>query len=465
MTAEIDQLDVLDLARQVRDGRLSAARVVEHALVRIERLNPSLNCFTAVFADRARTAASRIDALVSRGENPGPLAGVPFGVKNLFDVKDKVTLAGSTILRERAPAVCDAALIDRCEAHGAILLGALNMDEFAYGFSTENEHYGATRNPHDQDCIAGGSSGGSAAAVAARLLPLALGSDTNGSVRVPASLCGVFGLKPTLGNLDDTGMYPFVDNLDCPGLFARTGGDLAAAYDALHDGPAIAPHICSGADSLRVAVLGGWFAQPTERTVAEAMAGLGRALGNPPVVELPGSDVARSAAFCISAAAGGSLHLSDLRTRAQDFDDATRDRFIAGALLPATVVDQAQRFRRWYREQAARLFADHDVLIAPATICPAPRLGETSVRIGDAMIPVRANLGLFTQPLSFIGLPVVSAPIAGTDGMPVGVQVVAAPGCEDHALRLAVALERRGVFASRSFAEPMAVPSSESAMS
>ena len=437
------------LAAAIRAGRLRAADAVEQALARIAASNPALNCFTEVLAERAREKARTVDAAIAEGRDPGPLAGVPFAAKNLFDIRDVVTLAGSIILRDRPPATADAATITRLEARGAILIGALNMDEFAYGFSTENEHYGPTRNPHDPGRIAGGSSGGSAAAVAAQMVPLTLGSDTNGSVRVPAALCGIFGLKPTYGRLDRSGLYPFVDSLDHVGLFARTTADLALAYDAMHDGPSVRSAVDTGRNGLKTAVLGGWFEQYAGDGVLQSVARVADALGVPDRVEIPHSDVARSAAFCITAAEGGNLHLDNLRSRPQDFDHATRDRLIAGNLLPAAVVTQARRFRSWYSAQAMRLFARYDLLIAPATICTAPRIGEATVEIGGRMVPVRANLGLYTQPISFIGLPVVCAPVAETPGLPLGVQIIAAPGREDQALALAEALESEGVFASR----------------
>ena len=440
------------LAAAIRAGRLRAADAVEQALARIAASDPTLNCFTEVLAERARKRARDIDTSIAAGRDPGPLAGVPFAAKNLFDIRDVVTLAGSIILRERPPATADAAMIAQLEAQGAILIGALNMDEFAYGFSTENEHYGPTRNPHDPGRIAGGSSGGSAAAVAAQMVPLTLGSDTNGSVRVPAALCGIFGLKPTYGRLDRSGLYPFVDSLDHVGLFARTTADLAIAYDAMHDGPSVQSAqsaLSGGRNGLKTAVLGGWFEQCAGDGVLQSVARVADALGTPDRVEIPHSDIARSAAFCITAAEGANLHLDNLRTRPQDFDHATRDRLIAGNLLPATIVTQARRFRSWYHAQAMRLFARYDLLIAPATICTAPRIGEATVEINGQTVPVRANLGLYTQPISFIGLPVVCAPVADTPGLPLGVQIIAAPGREDQALALAAALEREGVFASR----------------
>jgi Asp-tRNA(Asn)/Glu-tRNA(Gln) amidotransferase A subunit family amidase len=218
-------LNALAIAQQVRAGTLTAAAAVEQSLARITATEPKVNAFTAVLAERALKRAGQIDKHTRRAELS--LAGVPFAVKNLFDIAGLPTLAGSKIERDAAPASRDALLVRRMEAAGAILVGALNMDEYAYGFTTENTTTAPTRNPHDLARISGGSSGGSAAAVAAGQVPLTLGSDTNGSIRVPSSLCGVFGLKPTYGRLPRTGSYPFVASLDHLGPFARSVADLA----------------------------------------------------------------------------------------------------------------------------------------------------------------------------------------------------------------------------------------------
>ena len=190
-----------DIARAVSAGKINAARVVEETLATIAARDPLLNAFTAVTDARARARAQALDSRRAQGQALGPLAGVPFAVKNLFDVAGLPTLAGSKINRDLAPATRDAPLIERLEAAGAILVGALNMGEYAYDFTGENVHYGPSRNPHDLKRMTGGSSGGSGGAVAGGLVPLALGSDTNGSIRVPSSLCGLFGLKPTYGQI------------------------------------------------------------------------------------------------------------------------------------------------------------------------------------------------------------------------------------------------------------------------
>lgn len=196
-----------EIAEAVRSGKVKARAVTEAALARIEKHNPMLGAFTEITAARALDQAELIDGKIANAMDPGPLAGVPFAVKNLYDIKGVVTRAGSKINRDNASAAADATLVTRMETAGAVLLGALNMDEYAYGFTGENGHDGPSRNPHALDRMAGGSSGGPASAVAGGLVPLSLGSDTNGSIRVPASLCGLFGLKPTYGRLSRAGSF------------------------------------------------------------------------------------------------------------------------------------------------------------------------------------------------------------------------------------------------------------------
>src|SRR6202790_3911082 len=210
MTVDDRGLSASEIAQAVAGRRTSAVAVTEAALARIAKHNPVLNAFTDVTADRACAKARAIDAAVAAGKNAGPLAGVPFAVKNLFDVQGLSTRAGSKINRDLKASPRDATLVERLEAAGAVLVGALNMGEYAYDFTGENVHNGPSRNPHDLSRMTGGSSGGSGAAVGAGLVPIALGSDTNGSIRVPCSFCGLFGLKPTYGRLPRTRSFSFV---------------------------------------------------------------------------------------------------------------------------------------------------------------------------------------------------------------------------------------------------------------
>ena len=455
--------DAASLAARVRAGAQPARIGVEACLARIAATDERVNAFSARLAERALKRAEWLDLHPQRDKMP--LAGVPFAVKNLFDVAGLPTLAGSKIERDAAPARRDALLVRRMEAHGAILVGALHMDEYAYGFTTENTHYGPTRNPHDLTRISGGSSGGSAAAVAAGQVPIALGSDTNGSIRVPSSLCGVFGLKPTFGRLPRVGSYPFVASLDHLGPFARSVHDLALSYDAMQgplhgpasDDPACAqrpieatlPLLEQGAQGLRVAVLGGWFREMALPEAGDAVDAVAQALGTTRLVELPEVERARAAAFLITCGEGGALHLEDLKKRPQDFDPMTRDRFLANALVPAAWVMQAQRVRHWFARRVARVFETVDVLLAPATPCVAPVIGTEWLQIGERKLPSRASMGLLTQPISCIGLPVVTVPLWGMSSanphLPIGVQLIAAPWREDHALRVAAQLQAQGL--------------------
>ena len=406
-----------------------------------------LNAFTDVLDTRA----------TAKTPAAGPLAGVPFAVKNLFDVKGLPTRAGSLINRERPPAKADSPLIQRLEAAGAVLVGALNMGEYAYDFTGENVHDGHCRNPHDPERMSGGSSSGSGAAVGGNLVPFALGSDTNGSIRVPASFCGVFGLKPTYGRLTRAGSFPFVNSLDHLGPLARTAGLLVETYNAMQ-GPDVNDPACTdrspesvadtGIAGLRIAVAGGYFQQNAGPDAIEAVAIVAKALGVTRTVELPEAARARAAAYVITTIEGANLHLDRLRTRPQDFDPAVRDRLIAGAMIPGVFYARAQRFRRWYRDAVLRLFQDVDVILAPATPVSAPRIGQLEIEINGQSMPARASIGVLTQPISFIGLPVAAVPVI-RPGMPLGVQVIAAPWREDIALRVALDLERRGVVASR----------------
>src|SRR5437762_13096525 len=231
--AKADALSAAEIASAVQGGKVTALSFIEATLARIARHDPLLNSFTDVTATRARAKARAIDSAIATGKNPGPLAGVPFAVKNLFDVQGLSTRARTKINRELPPSARDASLIERMEAAGAVLVGALNMGEYAYDFTGENVHDGPSRNPHDPTRMSGGSSGGSGSAVGGALVPLALGSDTNGSIRVPASFCGVFGLKPTYGRLSRARSYPFVASFDHLGPFARNVVDLALAYDTM----------------------------------------------------------------------------------------------------------------------------------------------------------------------------------------------------------------------------------------
>ncbi|GJD17520.1 amidase [Rivularia sp. IAM M-261] len=446
--------DAISIAKAVKTREVTAVEVVRATLSRIQTRDVELNCFTTVIAEAALADAEKIDNQIEKGEDAGILAGVPFAVKNLFDIKGITTLAGALINAENPVATQDATAIAKLKQAGAILVGALNMDEYAYGFVTENFHYGATRNPNNITCVAGGSSGGSAAAVAAGLVPITLGSDTNGSIRVPAALCGVYGFKPTYGRLSRAGVALFSSSFDHIGPFANSVRDIATVFNVLQGAddkdpvcttrpPVETRHVASldNIDGIRIAIADDYFNQKAEPEAFAAVQKVAEALNVKDYVTIPEAHRARAAAFIITAAEGANLHLEKLRSRPQNFDPATRDRFLAGALIPSNWYIQAQRFRKWYRDKVREIFQNVDVIIAPTTPISAPLIGQQTMILDGEEILVRPYLGQFTQPLSFIGLPVLSIPIRRPNALPLGVQLIAAPYNEAKIIQVAAYLE------------------------
>ncbi|MEQ8698213.1 MAG: AtzE family amidohydrolase, partial [Bauldia litoralis] len=335
-----------EIAAAVNTGAVSAREIAEAAIARIEATDGKLGAFTDPTFGRALAEAEAVDTAVAGGATL-PLAGLPYAVKNLFDIAGVTTRAGARINDDHPPAKTDATLVRQMTAAGAVMLGGLNMGEYAYDFTGENAHHGASLNPHDPTRMSGGSSGGSGTAVAAGMVAASLGSDTNGSIRVPSSFCGLFGLKPTFGRLSRAGSFPFCASLDHLGPIARSAADLALIFDALQvDDPAdpaqsrrpvldTTPGIDDGIDGLRIAVAGGYF---RERGMPEAYAAVdhvAKALGVDREVVVPEAARARGAAYLITTSESSNLHLGRLRQRAADFDPDTRGRLLSGAMVPA----------------------------------------------------------------------------------------------------------------------------------
>lgn len=453
----LNTLSIAELKNALVKGELSARDIAQQTLVSIERHNPAINAWTQLTQDRMLQEADHIDRL-RREDRPLPaLAAIPYAVKNLFDVAGHTTLAGASLFSDRQPARHDSWAVRKLADAGAMLSGMLNMDAYAYGFTTENSHYGATRNPRDLTRIAGGSSGGSAAAVAAGLVHFSLGTDTNGSIRVPASLCGIFGLKPTFGRLSRSGSQPFVASLDHIGPFARSVEDLSLVYDALQGRDAqdsfqaeraIHPThrlLDHGNGGLRCAVLGGYFQTWCSDDARAAVALAAKALNVQDEISLPEAELARTAAFILTASEGGNAYLPALRSQPERFEPLSRERLLAGAMIPSAWYVQAQRFRQYFKQQVLPLFEQFDVLIAPATPTSATPIGQETMRINGSDLPIRASMGMLTQPVSFLGLPVTTVPLQTPGGLPIGLQLIAAPFKEEACLRAAWALEKMGV--------------------
>ncbi len=437
-----------DIAAAVRAGQETAVSVVSQALDALRA--DSHVAVTRVLAERALAEAAAVDARIARGEDAGLLAGVPYAVKDLFDVKGLPTTAGSAA-REKEPAArTDAEAIRRLQEHGAVLCATVNMDAFAYGFATVNADYGTTRNPHDPARLAGGSSGGSAAVVAAGLVPFALGSDTNGSVRVPASLCGLYGMRPARGDLPVAGTFPFAESFDEIGPFAASLDDLVLVWQVLRGVDCV-----GGVAAPKIARLGGRFranADPAQLAAMDAIA------PDAPLIELPDVARARSAAFVITAYEGGTLHKAALAADPFGYDPAVRDRLIAGALLPDALYQRALAFRAEYVARVEALVADFDVLLAPSAPCVAPRQADPKILIDGELAPARANLGIHTQPITFTGLPVLAVPLKRPGQLPLGLQLIGQKGREGALLRVAGELDQNGM---TSFSAPTKVYAGE----
>ncbi len=430
-------MQAVDIAAAVRAGHVRAIDMVERCLAGLAQAD-HLAAVTRVLAARARAEAAQVDAAIAHGHDPGPLAGVPYGVKDLFDVVGLPTTAGSSLYADAAPATHDAEAICRLRGAGAVLVATLNMDEFAYGFATINATHGTTRNPHDVTRLAGGSSGGSAAVVAAGLMAFSLGTDTNGSIRVPASLTGIYGLKPTHGALPMAGVFPFAESFDDAGPFTTSVADMRCIWQVLTGSPVDG----AAPTDLRVARLGGRFrdnADPDQLAAIDAIA------PHAPIIELPEIARARSAAFLITAFEGGALHADALGRAAMQFDPATRDRLMAGALLPRALYDEALAFRRDFKQQTAVVIADYDVLLAPAAPCVAPLIADPRIVIDGGMVPARSDLGIHTQPISFTGLPALSVPLRRPGRLPLGLQLIGKPGGEAALMAFAEMLEGTGL--------------------
>jgi AtzE family amidohydrolase len=452
-----DDASAATIADAVRTGTESAIAVIEAALARIEARDGTINAFTAVAAARARARAAQLDAARHAGIRLGPLAGVPFGVKAMIDVAGLTTTAGSALHCDDPPALRDAVVVRQLEDAGAVCVGALNMDEFGMGGTTENALFGPTRNPHDATRTPGGSSGGSAAAVAAGLVPVTLGADGLGSIRLPASLCGVYGLRPTRGAVSSQGLLGAGDTISTIGPLARGALDIALCHDVLCAGEPGAGRtikaLAAGIADLRLARAGGYFAERLDTEAADALERAAHALQVTRVVEFPEPRRARAAAMLVHTSESVVGKLDALRSRLDSFDPLTRERFLAHALLPAQWYLHAQRFRRWHTAEVMQLFKHIDVLLLPATPCVAPPIGTRTINVDGEQRPTGPTLGWFTQPLAGTDCPTLAVPIMRDGKLPMGVQLFAAPNREDLLLRVAAQLEKGGTAFS-----PIALP-------
>jgi aspartyl-tRNA(Asn)/glutamyl-tRNA(Gln) amidotransferase subunit A len=448
-------MTLTEAAAAIRRGDLSPVALTEEMLARIERYDPGLNSFLTVTAEEARAQAARAEAEIAAGRYRGPLHGIPLALKDLIDTAGIRTTAGTRIMAERVPDE-DAPVVARLKAAGAVLLGKLNLHECAYGVSNINPHHGPTRNPWDPTRIPGGSSGGSGAAVAARLCLGALGTDTGGSIRIPASLCGIVGLKPTYGRVSRAGVFPLSWSLDHVGPMARRAADCAAMLEAIvsgdgTNGPAPSSRTVGDWSSgdlrgLRVGVPRVHFFEgvepEVEAAVRAAIDGMGERGAEVRDVSVPLIEHFRTLLTTIVSAEAYSIHEKDLRARAEQFGDDVRARLRWGECLLASHYLKAQRTRRLYRDRLLELFEAVDLLVTPTT--PVPALPIDAIQQGgpDAYAAAARTLTQCTGPFNLAGVPALSLPCGFTvAGLPIGLQLVGPPLSEAMLLAVAHAYE------------------------
>ena len=434
-----------------RRAEAGAEEMVGAALNRIDEINPTVNAFISVRGDEALREARRIDQARAEGKSVGPLAGLPIAIKDNIDVAGTPATAGSLIRADRVPE-SDAESVRRARAAGAVVIGKTSLHELAYGVTTNNPHYGPGRNPWDSTRIPGGSSGGSGAALGADACLLALGTDTGGSVRIPAALNGVTALRPTFGAVSVRGTLPVSASLDTVGPMARSARDVAALFSAIAgydqkdpwaaDGPLPDPlaGLDEGIKGVGIAILTDFLGDDVEpevrravRNAAEVLAELGADLVE---AEMPGAGEAAERANRLILAEALSVHLEDLDATPERFGEDVRRRLELGREISGVEVARAIAAMRSWRVEMLDHFDRLDLILTPTTSEGAPPIA------GSEMIETTARLTRFTYPWSLAGLPAMSVP-CGLDaaGMPIGMQLVAAPWRDDLLLAAAAAFQ------------------------
>lgn len=457
---DLTRLSLAEVSAAIGARRVSPVEATEACLREIAARDGTLHSFITLTAEAALATAREREAELAAGRRRGPLHGVPLAVKDLFLTAGTRTTAGSRVLAGWVPDT-DAWVVCQLHRAGAVLLGKLNMHEFAFGPTGENPHWGTARNPRDPERIAGGSSSGSASAVGAGLCYGALGSDTGGSIRCPAALCGIVGLKPTYGRVSRAGVLPLAWSLDHVGPMTRTVTDAALMLEAIagHDPadatsarrpvPVFSRGLEEGVEGLRLGVPREFFWKPihpgVERAVWDAIDALEAQGARVSEVSLPIADEAWAPQSLIIHAEAAAYHRPFLRERAAEYGRTVRQRFLLGTLVSAADYLDAQRARRLVRGEVLRCLdplQGVDALLTPAVPIPAPPIGAATVRAGDVEAPPPAFLVRNTGLFNLTGLPAISVPCGTADGLPVGLQIAGRPWDEATVLRVARAVER-----------------------
>ena len=440
-------MNILEAAAQLRARKISSVELTRACLDRIEAVNPKVNAFITVTREEALRSAAVSDAELAQGTDRGPLHGIPVAYKDLIFTKGIRTTAGSKIYETFVPDH-DAKLVRDLAQAGVVMVGKTGLHELAYGITSTNPHYGAVRNPYDLSLIPGGSSGGSGAAVAAEMCFMAMGSDTGGSIRIPASFCGTVGLKPTFGRVSNHGCFPLGFSLDHMGPLTRTTRDAAICLEAMSSLRGSVPAKSSVIQGLRIGIPKNYYFDRTQpevaagvRKMAEAAKALGAQVNEVEVMDIDAINAVARIILLVEATAAVSQHLH----KRELFGADTLALFDQGRLIPGVDYVNAQRLRKRYQKEFAKVWNHCDCLFAPATPTTAPSIGQTRMIIDGVEDDVRLATTRPMRAINVLGLPVLSLP-CGQDpaGLPIGLQIIGRPWDEATLIRIGAALEDVG---------------------
>jgi aspartyl-tRNA(Asn)/glutamyl-tRNA(Gln) amidotransferase subunit A len=436
-------MTILQSADALRTKKVSSLELINEALEKIGRENPRLNAFITVTAEAARARASAMDAELSHGIDRGPLHGIPIAHKDLVYTKGVRTTGGSKIFKDFVPDH-DADIAINLEKAGAVLVGKTNLHEFAYGITSTNPHFGAVRNPWDLDRVPGGSSGGSGAAVAAEILPFATGTDTGGSIRIPASFCGVTGLKPTFGLISKRGVMPLGWTMDHMGPITKTVRDTAVAFHAM-GGPSVDLK-STEIRGLRIGLPSNYYFDKLDlevsesvRTAVQTAAALGARIID---IKVPDIDAINVVGRMLLLAEATSVHLEHATNRRSDIGPDVLTLLDQGRLIRGSDYVDAQRLRRIYCREFSKLWSQVDCIFTPTTPTPAPKIGQMTMQVGAQEEDVRLATTRLMRAINVLGIPALSIPCGFTkSGLPIGLQILGAPRAEETILKVGAAIE------------------------
>jgi aspartyl-tRNA(Asn)/glutamyl-tRNA(Gln) amidotransferase subunit A len=435
---------ILEARQALRSKSVSCLELTEHCLDHIAKLNPRLNAFITVTEESAREQARILDRELANGQDRGPLHGIPIAHKDLISTKDVRTTSGSKLFRDQVPRA-DAPIVEKLAAGGAVMLGKTGLHELAYGITSDNPHFGTIRNPRDPARTPGGSSGGSGVAVATDMTFFATGTDTGGSIRIPASFCGVVGLKPTYGLIDRSGIQPLGLSLDHVGPLTRTVADAGVAFQAmLDDGARLrpAPPSCQ---YIRIGLPENFYfthisSEVSDRVhrAAQAAERMGARVTQ---VKVPDIDALNDVGRIILLAEASALY-QPYFSRREDFGADVLALLDQGRLVPATDYVNAQRIRKMLLGEFSALFSTIDCLLTPTTPITAPLIGQKQVEIDGEVLDTRLTTTRLVRGINVLGFPALSMPCGNSaQGLPIGLQLIGRPFEEYLLLALGDALE------------------------